>query len=45
MARFYHPVLRMDGTEVPLEVSPGGGPCGVWTEREGRTVAELVPPA
>jgi ectoine hydroxylase-related dioxygenase (phytanoyl-CoA dioxygenase family) len=41
-SRFYHPVLRMDGTEVSLDESQGGGPCGVWTEREGRRVVELA---
>jgi hypothetical protein len=41
VARFYHPVLRMDGTEVALQESPGGGPCGVWTEREGRPQVAL----
>lgn len=47
VARFYHPVLRMDGTEVALGESPGGGPCGVWIERDGRPVVELIaaPPA
>jgi ectoine hydroxylase-related dioxygenase (phytanoyl-CoA dioxygenase family) len=45
VARFYHPVLRMDGTEVTLEVSEAGGPCGVWTERDGRPVVELAEPA
>jgi phytanoyl-CoA hydroxylase len=42
VSQFYHPVLRMDGTEVTLEISKGGGPCGIWTEREGRAVVELV---
>jgi phytanoyl-CoA hydroxylase len=45
VARFYHPVLRMDGTEVTLDVSEAGGPCGVWTERDGRPVVELAEPA
>jgi phytanoyl-CoA hydroxylase len=36
VAQYYHPVLRMDGTEVPLGVSEGGGPCGVWREQEGK---------
>ncbi len=35
VAQFYHPVLRMDGSEVELGVSETGGPCGVWVEREG----------
>lgn len=41
VAHYYHPVLRMDGTEVELEVSQGGGRCGVWKERDGRPVVEL----
>jgi phytanoyl-CoA hydroxylase len=45
VARYYHPVLQMDGTEVTLEVSEAGGPCGVWTERDGERVAELAAPA
>jgi phytanoyl-CoA hydroxylase len=36
VARWYHPVLRMDGSEVELRSSPGGGPCGVWVDRDGR---------
>jgi hypothetical protein len=36
VAEWYHPVYRMDGTIVDLGVSPGGGPCGVWTESDGR---------
>ncbi len=41
VAPYYHPVLRMDGTEVDLGLSPGGGPCGIWaddTEPAGFTV-------
>jgi hypothetical protein len=41
VAQFYHPVLRMDGTEVELGISEGGGPCGVWRERDGKPVVEL----
>ncbi len=41
VAQFYHPALRMDGTPLELAVSPGGGACGVWTERDGRVVAEM----
>jgi phytanoyl-CoA hydroxylase len=42
VAKFYHPVLRMDGTEVTLGISAGGGPCGVWRKRGRRKVVELV---
>lgn len=44
VSQFYHPVLRMDGTEVKLEVSEGGTRCGVWTERDGAPVVELAAP-
>jgi phytanoyl-CoA hydroxylase len=42
VAQFYHPVLRMDGSTVELEPSQGGGACGVWVERDGIPVIELV---
>jgi hypothetical protein len=42
VARFYHPALRMDGTPLALAESPSGGACGVWVERDGALVAELV---
>src|SRR5205085_11462152 len=42
VAQFYHPVLRMDGSIVELQTSPGGDPCGIWVERDGRRVLELV---
>jgi phytanoyl-CoA hydroxylase len=42
VAQFYHPALRMDGSPLELIVSPGGGECGVWVERDGALVAELT---
>lgn len=39
---YYHPILKMDGTEVKLDLSEGGDPCGVWVERNGERVLELV---
>jgi hypothetical protein len=39
---FYHPALRMDGSPLTLDVSQGGGACGVWVERDGATVVEMV---
>jgi phytanoyl-CoA hydroxylase len=42
VARWYHPVLRMDGSEVALVQSAGGGACGEWVERDGRPVIELT---
>ena len=41
VARWYHPVLRMDGSEAEMGVSEQGGPCGVWVERDGAPVAVL----
>lgn len=41
VAQFYHPVLRMDGSLVELEVSEGGGACGVWVEQDGAPVIEM----
>ena len=38
---FYHPTLRMDGTEVKIAASPGGDPCGVWVERDGKQHIEM----
>lgn len=32
LASFYHPVLRMDGTEIELKVNPYGGPCGIFVD-------------
>lgn len=43
VARSYHPVLRMDGTEVKLEFSERGGLCGTWVEEDGTPVVEMVP--
>lgn len=44
VAPFYHPVLRMDGSEVVLDESPSGGPCGVLVASgEGQTI-EMVEP-
>lgn len=43
VAKFYHPILRMDGSEVQLDVSEGGGPCGAFKVHEdGKAVVELV---
>lgn len=41
VAKYYHPVLKMDGSQVDLEISVGGGPCGVWAERDGQPVIEM----
>ncbi len=41
VARHYHPVLRMDGSEIALGLSEQGGPCGVWVDRDGEPAAVL----
>ncbi len=41
VAHYYFPVLDMDGHEVALEKGAGGGPCGVWVDRNGRPAVEL----
>jgi ectoine hydroxylase-related dioxygenase (phytanoyl-CoA dioxygenase family) len=43
VGEFYHPALRMDGTPVErLDKSQYGGACGVWVERDGSPVIEVV---
>jgi phytanoyl-CoA hydroxylase len=34
VSRFYHPVLRMDGTTVELGQTADGGMCGEWAGKE-----------
>jgi ectoine hydroxylase-related dioxygenase (phytanoyl-CoA dioxygenase family) len=42
VSQFYNPALRMDGTPLELEVSKGGGACGVWVEQDGNQVVEMI---
>lgn len=35
LTEYDQPALRMDGTELRLKPSTGGGPCGVWGNRDG----------
>ncbi|MEZ4712886.1 MAG: phytanoyl-CoA dioxygenase family protein [Caldilineaceae bacterium] len=41
--KWYHPVLRMDGSELELGVSALGGACGTWVTEKGESVLELQP--
>ena len=41
VSQYYHPVLRFDGTQAELDISEGGGQCGVWVEEDGRHVLEM----
>jgi phytanoyl-CoA hydroxylase len=43
VAEWYHPVLRMDGSEVDLGISDRGERCGIWVDEDGRHVVEEVP--
>jgi hypothetical protein len=44
VSKFYHPLLRMDGTAVDLGISERGGPCGRWVDEDGEVV-ELFDPS
>lgn len=43
VSKWYHPVLRMDGTQLEIGVSAFGGPCGVWVgvDENGAPTARL----
>ena len=41
VARWYNPVLRMDGSTVKIETSDRGGQCGVWVSEDGGPVIEV----
>lgn len=41
VARWYNPVLRMDGSTVNIEMSDRGGQCGVWVTEEGEPVIQV----
>jgi phytanoyl-CoA hydroxylase len=42
VAKFFNPVLDMAGRELVLSESEKGGPCGVWVDRDGQQVVEMV---
>jgi phytanoyl-CoA hydroxylase len=42
VAKYYHPVLRFDGSTMELETSADGGQCGVWVDKDGQTVVEII---
>ncbi len=41
VAKYYHPVLGMDGSQVGLGVSQGGGLCGSWVDVDGAPRVEM----
>lgn len=40
VSRWYHPVLRMDGSVVEIAASERGGQCGVWVTENGEQVIQ-----
>lgn len=42
VAAFYQPLLRMDGSQFEMRVSADGSACGVWVDRDGEPVVEMV---
>ena len=43
VARYYHPALAMDGTQLRLGVSQDGAPCGEWADGPGgRPVIQMT---
>jgi hypothetical protein len=41
VSKWYHPVVRMDGTDVEFAESESGDKCGVWVEQNGTPVIEM----
>jgi phytanoyl-CoA hydroxylase len=41
VSKYYHPALRMDGSEVTLDTADGGSECGVWVEADGAPVVAM----
>jgi len=41
VSKFDQPVLRMDGSAYEIDGVEGGGPCGVWVDRDGKPEIEL----
>ena len=41
VSKFYKPVLDMAGQEVDFAESPGGGPCGVWSDVNGQPTVKI----
>ncbi len=43
VSRYYHPVLRMDGSEIELGSSADGSQCGTWVDVDGQPEIEMIP--
>lgn len=42
LTKYDLPVLRMDGSELNLSPSPGGGPCSGWTSFDGHPTTTVM---
>ncbi len=41
VARWYRPTLRMDGSEIELDMSDNGTQCGIWVDVDGKPMVEV----
>jgi hypothetical protein len=44
VAKYYHPILRFNGSTVDLGRSGYGGPCGMWVDEDGEPVVAMKEP-
>ncbi len=42
VGRWYHPALKMDGTPLELQVSPGSVKCGEWVDVDGQPTRQVT---
>lgn len=42
VTHFYTPAYRFDGSIAKIAGTHGGGPCGVWVDRDGRPELEFI---
>lgn len=41
VAKWYFPILKMDGSEVEIDKSDAGSQCGIWVDQDGTPVIEV----
>ncbi|MFN8443000.1 MAG: phytanoyl-CoA dioxygenase family protein [Caldilineaceae bacterium] len=41
VAKWYFPVLKMDGSEIKIDPSASGSQCGIWVDQDGKPVIEV----
>jgi hypothetical protein len=42
VSQFFHPVYRMDDSEIDFGVSEQGAPCGEWAEQNGQPIPVMT---